>query len=122
MANPGARFSRYLQSWWDRQLHGATYPGDWLHGRDVEDLASEFRRAAQFEIAQARFLHHRPDETAARAVVDQLIPELTEADTELVVSAIVRAGASAQRVRFTTAGGAVLTVFALVLRNILRGR
>ncbi|HVB06200.1 MAG TPA: hypothetical protein VNF07_08170 [Acidimicrobiales bacterium] len=122
MAARGARFSRYLQSWWDRQLQGATYPGEWRHGRDADALAGEFRRAAQFELAQARFLHHRPDEAAARAVVDQLIPELTEADAEIVVAAIVRAGTTAQRVRTTTAAGAVLTVFALVLRNILRGR
>ncbi len=122
MATRGARFSRYLQSWWDQQLQGATYPGDWLHGRDSDALASEFRRAAQFEIAQARFLHHRPDEEAARAVVDQLIPQPTESDAEIVAAAIVRAGATAQRVRATTAIGAVITVFALVLRNILRGR
>lgn len=122
MAARGARFSRYLQSWWDRQLQGATYPGEWRHGRDADALASEFRRAAQFEIAQARFLHRRPDDVEARSVVDHLIPELTEADAEIVVEAIVRAGATAQRVRATTAVGAVLTVFALVLRNVLRGR
>ena len=122
MANSGARFGRYLQSWWDKQLHGATYPGEWLHGRDAEALASEFRRATQFEIAQARFLHWRPDPAAARAVVDQLIPELIETDAQLVVAAIVRAGQTARRVRTTTAAGAMLTVFALVLRNILRGR
>ena len=122
MAKSGSRFSRYLQSWWDRQLRGATYPGEWLHGRDADALASEFRRDAQFEIAQARFLHRRPDEAAASAIVAQLVPEPTEEDAALLVAAVVRAGATAQRVRATTAIGAVLTVLALVARNILRGR
>ncbi len=122
MRNPGVRFGRYLQQWWERQLQGAPYPGDWLHGRDVESVASEFRRDARFELVQARFLHRRPNDTTAREVVDQLLPLPIEADAELLVAAIVRAGQTAQRVRATTAIGDSLTVFALVLRNVLRGR
>jgi len=122
MPDHTARFSRYLQRWWDRQLQGATYPGQWLRERDEEALASEFRRDAQFEVAQARFLHRRPDRTVAREVVDRLLPMPIESDAEVLVGAIVAAGSTAQRVRATTAIGAVLTVFALVLRNVLRGR
>lgn len=117
-----ARFSRYLQVWWDRQLKGATYPNEWRRSRDVDSLSGEFRRDTQFELSQARFLHRRPSEEVARAVVDRLVPVPTESDEQLLVSAIVRAGASAQKVRATTALGALITVFALVLRNILRGR
>lgn len=122
MRDPGTRFLRYLQRWWDRQLQGAPYPGDWLHGRDAEAVASEFRRDAQFELAQARFLHRRPNERSAREIVDQLLPTPIESDAELLVGAIVRAGATAQKVRATTAIGAMATVFALLLRNVLRGR
>ncbi|MCU1488810.1 MAG: hypothetical protein JWM85_215 [Acidimicrobiaceae bacterium] len=122
MADRRARFARYLQQWWDAQLQGGTYPQDWQRGRDGDALASEFRRAAQFEVTQAAFLHRRPSPTQAREVVDRLVPAPVESDAELLSGAIVRAGTSAQRVRATTAIGAVVTVAALVLRNILRGR
>jgi hypothetical protein len=120
--NRTARFSRYLQRWWESQLGTATYPGEWLGGRDATSIAHEFRRAAQFEVSQASFLHRKPDAALARSLVDQLVPSPVERDAELLTDAIVRAGASAQRVRATTAIGAVVTVFALVLRNVLRGR
>lgn len=122
MTNRGTRFGRYLQRWWDQQLQGATYPADWLGDRDGAAIASEFRRDAQFEIAQASFLHRRPDDDDAREVIERLVPAPTESDTELLANAIVLAGATAQKVRATTIAGALLTVFALVLRNILRGR
>jgi hypothetical protein len=122
MRDPRARFSRYLQRWWDIQQHGGTYPGQWLHGRDADALAHEFRRDAQFEVAQAAFLHRRPSVTDARTVIETLVPEPTESDAELLVEAIVRAGSTAQKIRTTTAIGATVTVFALVVRNILRGR
>jgi hypothetical protein len=120
--NRTARFSRYLQRWWESQLGTATYPGEWLGGRDATSIAHEFRRAAQFEVSQAAFLHRKPDAALARSLVDQLVPSPIEHDAELLTDAIVRAGQSAQRVRATTAIGAVVTVFALVLRNVLRGR
>lgn len=122
MRRPAERFGRYLQRWWDAQLQGGAYPSDWQHGRDASELAHEFRRDAQFEMAQAAFLHHRPDDALARELVDHLVPAPTEADTDLLAEAIVRAGTTAQRVRATTVGGAVLTVAALAVRNILRGR
>lgn len=122
MRRPAERFARYLQRWWDAQLQGGAYPADWQHGRDVAELAHEFRRDAQFEVAQAAFLHRRPDDALAREVVDRLVPAPTEADTDLLAAAIVRAGTTAQRVRATTVAGAILTVAALALRNILRGR
>jgi hypothetical protein len=120
--NRSARFARYLQRWWQAQLGTATYPGEWLRDRDATAIAHEFRRAAEFEVSQAAFLHRRPDETAARAVVDQLVPPPIEHDAEILVQAIVRAGTSARRVRVTTVAGGLVTVFALVLRNVLRGR
>src|SRR5487761_1733420 len=122
MRNSSASFGRYLQGWWERQLDAGEYPSDWLHGRTPEALASEFRRDAQFEFVQARYLHHRPNAESARLLVDQLVPAPVELDTELLVSAIVRAGVTAQRVRTTGAIGASVTVIALVLRNILRRR
>ena len=122
MRDPRARFSRYLQRWWDIQQHGGAYPGQWLHGRDAEALAHEFRRDAQFEVAQAAYLHRRPDADGARLVVESLVPLPTESDAELLIDAIVRAGSTARKLRATTALGATVTVFALVFRNILRGR
>jgi hypothetical protein len=122
MRNSSASFGRYLQHWWERQLEDSAYPSDWLHGRTAEALASEFRRDAQFELVQARYLHRRPDATSARALVDQLVPRPNEDDTELLASAVVRAGVTAQRVRTSGAIGASITVLALVLRNILRCR
>ena len=103
-------------------MGSATYPGEWLGGRDATAIAHEFRRAAQFEVSQATFLHHRPNAELAREVVDQLVPTPIEHDEEILVEAIVRAGQSAQRFRATTAVGAFVTVFALVVRNVLRGR
>jgi hypothetical protein len=122
MKNRTERFSRYLQQWWQAQLGSATYPGQWLNGRDTTAIAHEFRRAAQFEASQAAFLHRRPDAELARSVVDQLVPSPIEHDAEILVDAIVSAGASAQRFRATAAAGAVVTVFAIVARNVLRGR
>jgi hypothetical protein len=122
MRRPSERFARYLQSWWSAQLKGGSYPADWQHGRDVAELAHEFRRDAQFEMAQAAFLHRRPDEALARELIDRLVPAPTEADADLLAAAIVRAGTTAQRVRATTVAGALVTVTALVVRNILRGR
>lgn len=122
MADRRARFARYLQRWWDEQLQGGTYPDDWRRGRDESMLAGEFRRAAQFELSQTAFLHRRPSEADAREVVERLVPAPVEHDADLLVGAIVRAGATAQKVRATTAVGATVTVAALVLRNILRGR
>ena len=122
MRRPAERFGRYLQRWWDAQLQGGAYPTDWQHGRDAGELAHELRRDAQFEMAQAAFLHRRPDDALARELVDRLVPAPTETDTDLLAEAIVRAGTTAQRVRFTTVAGAILTVAALAVRNILRGR
>jgi hypothetical protein len=122
MRNSSAAFGRYLQSWWERQLDDATYPTDWLHGRTSEALASEFRRDAQFELVQARYLHRRPNAENAHLLVDQLVPTPTETDVELLVRAVVRAGVTAQRVRTSGAIGASITVLALVARNILRRR
>lgn len=122
MARRADRFARYLQRWWDTQLQGGAYPADWQHGRDVAELAHEFRRDAQFEMSQAAFLHRRPDSSLARTLVDQLVPTPTEADADLLASAVVAAGTTAQRVRATTVAGAVVTVLALALRNVLRGR
>src|SRR5487761_1158625 len=116
MRDPRARFARYLQRWWEAQHQTGTYPDEWLHARDAESLAHEFRRDAQFEVAQAAYLHRRPNEESARLVVDRLVPEPVEADAQLLVEAVVRAGAAAQKVRATTVVGAMITVFALVLR------
>jgi hypothetical protein len=146
------RFVRSLNRWWSRQLeasdgssvpapatggepadgvpaatgyHGAgtaePAPG-WRRGRSVEALAAELRRDVQFELAQTRFLHRRPDPAASAAAVGELVPPPGPADREILAEAILRAGSAARRVRVTTAAGALLTVFALVLRNILRGR
>ena len=85
-------------------------------------MASEFRRDRKFEVVQAALLHHRPDARGTREIVDRLVPAPIESDAELLVEAVVHAGATARRVRTTTAAGAMVTVSALVLRNILRGR
>lgn len=122
MRDPSVRFSRYLQVWWDDQLQGEPYPCEWLRGRDAEGIAHEFRRDAQFAVAQAAFLLRRPDARVARAIIERLEPVPVEADTALLVEAVVSAGATAQKVRATTVLGAVMTIAALVLRNILRGR
>ena len=122
MRNPSARFSRYLQAWWDEQLEGEKYPCEWRRGRDSGAIAHEFRRDTQFAVAQAAFLLRRPDAGVARAVIERLEPVPVEADTALLVEAVVHAGATAQKVRATTVLGAVVTIAALVLRNILRGR
>ncbi|HLI14859.1 MAG TPA: hypothetical protein VKV23_02245 [Acidimicrobiales bacterium] len=121
MRDPTKRFGRYLQRWWDAQLQAADDGGP-LRGRDVEALASEFRRAAQFEVAQAAFLHRRPDAATAAAVVGRLQPPPSEGEAAVLTEALVRAGSSAQRVRTVTTAGALVTVLALVLRNVLRGR
>ena len=55
-------------------------------------------------------------------MIDRLDPVPVEGDAAVLVEAVVSAGATAQRVRTTTVFGAVLTVAALVVRNILRGR
>jgi hypothetical protein len=122
MADRTERFARFLQRWWDQQLHGGTYPDDWRHGRDEVMLAAELRRTAEFELVQAAFLHRRPSEDEARAVVDRLVPAPIESDAALLVGAVVRAGATARKVRATTVAGGLVTVAALVVRNILRGR
>ncbi|MGD0743291.1 MAG: hypothetical protein ABSA31_08420 [Acidimicrobiales bacterium] len=122
MRNPSARFSRYLQAWWDEQLEGERYPCEWRRGRDSGAIAHEFRRDTQFAVAQAAFLLRRPDERGAREVIEKLEPVPDDQDAALLVEAVVSAGSTAQRVRATTVLGAVLTIMALVVRNILRGR
>ena len=67
MRDPSARFSRYLQVWWERQLQGEPYPCEWLRGRDAGAIAHDFRRDAQFAVAQATFLLRRPDARALHA-------------------------------------------------------
>jgi hypothetical protein len=122
MAARSARFARYLQKWWERQLDSAPAGESWTHGRDAHAVAVEFRRDAQFEMSQARFLLRRPNEEVATAIVATLEPSPSEPDAELLVAAVVRAGATAQRVRATTAVGAGLTVVALVARSFIRRR
>lgn len=122
MADRGARFARYLQKWWERQLNAVSGDDSWVRGRDALAIAAEFRRDAQFEIAQARFLLRRPKEEIARTIVGQLEPRPSDPDVELIVAAIVRAGATAQRIRATTLASGGLTVLALVIRSILRRR
>lgn len=122
MADRSASFSRYLQRWWERQLGDPTGHVSRLGGRDAHAIAVEFRKDAQFEISQARFLLRRPNESIAQAVVSTLAPTPTAEDADLLVAAIVRAGATAQRVRVTTAASAGLTVVALVTRSVLRRR
>ena len=55
-------------------------------------------------------------------VIEKLEPVPDDQDAALLVEAVVSAGSTAQRVRATTVLGAVLTIMALVVRNILRGR
>ncbi len=119
---PGPRFGHYLQKWWDRQLGGASYPSDWLRGRDASAIAREFRRDAQFAVAQSAFLLRRPGEDQAREIVERLVPAPVESDEALLIEAVVRAGAAAQRVRATTVVGALLTIAALTIRGLLRRR
>ena len=122
MGRRTARLGRYLQRWWESQLQGEQYPCDWRRGRAAEQIAAELRRDLRFELSQSTFLHRRPDEATARAAMEALVPRPDERDAALLVAAVVRAGGGARRVRATTGAGAVLTVFALVVRNILRGR
>ena len=122
MGDRNARFARYLERWWQRQLSAVADGEAWTRGRDAHAVAVEFRRDAQFEMSQARFLLRRPNEADARAVVVTLSPAPSDEDAELLTAAIVRAGATAQRVRATTAASAGLTVLALVTRSILRRR
>lgn len=128
MRSSKARFGRYLQRWWESQVSrpldggGSRDETGWREGRSADDLASELRRDAQFEISQAAFLHRRPDRETAAQLVAMLVPEPSPEDSEVIVEAIVRAGSTAQKVRATTVIGAVLTVIALALRNVLRGR
>jgi hypothetical protein len=117
---PEPRFGRYLQKWWERQLGGGAYPSEWLRGRDASAIAREFRRDAQFAVAQSSFLLRRPGEDQAREVVERLVPAPVESDEALLVEAVVRAGAAAQRVRATTVLGALLTIAALTIRSLLR--
>lgn len=118
----GPRFARYLQKWWDNQLGGAPYPNDWLRGRDASAIAREFRRDAQFAVAQSSFLLRRPGEDQAREIVQRLVPAPVESDEALLTEAVVRAGAAAQRVRATTVLGALVTIAALTIRSLLRRR
>ena len=90
--------------------------------RDASAIAREFRRDAQFAVAQGAFLLKRPGEAQAREIVERLMPAPTESDEAVLVEAVVRAGATAQRVRATTVIGAILTVVALAIRNVLRRR
>lgn len=138
MPRSNERFARSLNRWWIRQQNavgdspasGETPLGEgsavheeaWRRDRTVEALATELRRDVQFEFAQVGFLHRRPDLQAATAAIDDLVPPPTPEDRTVLAEAIVRAGSTAQKVRVTTAAGAVLTVLALVLRNVLRGR
>ena len=119
---PGPRFAHYLQRWWDRQLGGAPYPNDWLRGRDASAIAREFRRDAQFAVAQSSFLLRRPGEEQAREIVQRLVPAPVESDETLLTEAVVRAGAAAQRVRATTVVGALVTIAALTIRSLFRRR
>jgi len=122
MSQSSERLNRFLQRWWEAQLDGVQYPTDWRHERGVEQLASELRRDVHFELSQSTFLHRRPDEEIAKVAVASLSPVPDADDTALIVAAVVRAGSGARKVRTTTGVGAVLTVTALVLRNLLRGR
>lgn len=120
MSRSRDRFLRSLNRWWSRQL--AADPDDWRRGRSVDALAHELRRDVQFEMSQAAFLHRRPDGETSKALVAELVPPPSAEDAEVLAEAIVRAGSTAQKVRVTTAAGALLTVLALVVRNVLRGR
>lgn len=131
MSKRTARLGRFLQRWWEGQLsdaadvEGGLDAGGWRRERSVEQLASELRRDVHFELSQSTFGYRRPDEQTAREAVAGLVPAPDEADEALLVAAVVRAGGGARTLRATTgigAVGAVVTVFALVLRNVLRGR
>lgn len=117
-----ARLARFLQRWWAAELAGGDGELGWRRDRSAEQIAAALRRDVHFELSQSAFLYRRPDEAAARAAVDALDPAPDPEDAALLVAAVVRAGERARRVRATTGAGAVVTVFALVLRNVLRGR
>ncbi len=116
------RLARFLQRWWEGERAKEDASLGWRRDRTVEQLASELRRDLRFELNQSTFLSRRPDEGAARAAVASLVPAPSPQDADLLVWVLVRAGERARRVRATTGVGAVVTVFALVLRNVLRGR
>jgi hypothetical protein len=122
MSKQTARLTRFLQHWWEGQLVDGAYPSEWRRERSAEGLASELRRDIHFELNQTTLLHRRPSEEAARDAVSALVPAPSDEDADLLVAAVVRAGGRARTVRATTGVGAMITVFALVLRNILRGR
>ncbi len=117
-----ARLARFLQRWWEGEIAREDATLGWRRERSAEQLASELRRDVHFELSQSASLYRRPDEAAAREAVAALVPPPSEEDADLLVAAVVRAGERARRVRATTGAGAVVTVFALVLRNVLRGR
>ncbi len=122
MSRRTARLGRFLQHWWEEQLAGREYPCDWRRERSAEQLAAELRRDVHFELSQSTFLHRRPDERTVREAAASLVPAPDPRDEDLLVAAFVRAGGGARTVRSATGVGAVVTVCALVLRNILRGR
>lgn len=122
MKDAHTRFLEYLQKWWTFQLEAVDAATEWRRGRDTHTLASQFRRDPQFEIVQAGFMHRRLSPFEARDTIDHLDPLPNITDAELLTDALVRASATARRMRTTTAAGAFVTISALVLRRALRKR
>jgi len=116
------RLENYLENWWADIVAASRSKDNHLDGCSIEMLISQFTSDKSFRKLQMLSLKRMPDFEILSSSVKSLIPYPTDEETAMITTALLRADKGNKMLKKTTVIGAIFTVVALSVRNILRGR
>ncbi len=116
------RLTNYLTNWWTNKADSFSKNAEGPQIVDIESLTTEFKHDRAFRKLQLTSPGGLPDFEVLFNIVKSLAPSPTDEEATLIATALLRVDKGSKMLRKTTVLGAVLTVVALSIRNILRGR
>jgi len=116
------RFENYLENWWADVVATSEEASNHLDAFTIDMLISKFRTDKSFRKLQMLSMSRMPDFEILFSSVKSLIPCPTDGEAAMITTALLRADKGNKMLKKTTVIGAIFTVVALSVRNILRGR
>ncbi|MCL5048705.1 MAG: hypothetical protein M1374_08030 [Firmicutes bacterium] len=116
------RLQNYLINWWRQFNADSLETKNRLTDSTVNDVAENFKQDKAFRRLEISTLSSLPNFAVLLNLVKSLSPTPSDEEAALIASALMRAEKGNKVLKKTTFAGALLTVVALALRNILRGR
>ena len=117
-----SRLKAYLENWWHQFDTEDSDTKKNLSDFSVNDLAQEFRQDKAFRRLEISSFSSLPNFSVIFNLVKSLSPTPSDEEAALIAGALMRAEKGNKVLKKTTFIGALVTVVALALRNILRGR